>query len=121
MPTELMKTCQHPEGSCNPKGMIWGYSTEPGWAKVVQEWIINKITPFEGSFQLVYLPLIKRWTATTRIGIMVVSMSGETLEHACSLLALRLAGSPLDFRGYDSPDNPDSGTLARILGTEVEA
>jgi len=127
---ELMKCCDHPIGTCSPKGMIYGYSTVPGWGKAILDWILGQFKP-KNSLEITlqyyekmepapwlceiqfYIPEKDR-IHEVRLG---VTLYGKTLEHVYCLMALRLAGAPLDLSGYESEYvvNPSSRKLAEIM------
>ena len=121
-PMELTKVCAHSNGTCNPSWVVWKYSTEPGWAIVVRDWIVNNLPPHSFfSFSCVKPEVGDLfWRGTVLFGTgdslrAKIAMQGRTLEHVCCLLALRMAFAPVDFTGYERSDSSSEEVLAEVL------
>lgn len=105
-PMELMKMCDHPEGTCTPSWVVWGYSTQPGWNITVRDWILKQITPDSG-LAFFYDESIKDrpWYGYVRLKgpeqKMSFDMGATTLEHLFCLLALKFANAPVDLSEYE--------------------
>lgn len=113
-PMELAKTCDHPEGTCTPSWVMWGYSTEPGWNIVVQKWLLEQLDS-ESGLGLFYDGPSKAlpWFGYVRMGHpgrprVSFDMTAVTLEHLFCLLALKLAKAPVDLSEYEE-EIPNEG------------